>query len=73
MKGITSSIAPRNKMVKVGISNDASIEIVSGLSEGDQVVTKVISGTTSATAAPSLLSSFGGNRGAAGGVRAISR
>ena len=48
------------------------IEIVSGLKEGDIVVTKTINGTnatTKSTTTPSLLNAVGGNKaGAAGGM-----
>jgi HlyD family secretion protein len=37
--------------VAVGISNDTSTEILSGLNEGDTIVTRTIKGTTSTTAA----------------------
>lgn len=66
---------PQNKSVVVGISNDTSTEIISGLSEGDEVVTRTVTATTAATAAPSILQSIGGNRtgAAAGATRTFSR
>lgn len=54
---------PQNKTVQIGIANDTSTEIVSGLSEGDNVVTQTISasGATGA-AAPQIGGGFGGLR-----------
>jgi len=40
---------PQNKNVKVGLSNDTQAEIVSGISVGDNVVTQIISGTTTSS------------------------
>jgi macrolide-specific efflux system membrane fusion protein len=55
--------------VEIGLSNDTVTEIISGLKVGDQVVTRTITTTTSATqSAPSILGNTGGgNR--VGGVR----
>lgn len=65
---ISSSIAPHRVTVVVGDSDDTNTQIVSGLSRGQAVVTKTVSGSAGATAAaPSILSSFGGNRGGAAG------
>jgi HlyD family secretion protein len=72
--GVTSSVAPTNKPVTIGASNDTSVEIISGVVEGDQIVTKTVVGTATTAAAPNILSSLGGNRsGAAGATRAITR
>lgn len=64
-----SSVSPTRVRVETGISNDESIEIISGLAEGDQYVARTI--TTSATTpsassapAPSL---FGGGAIRTGG------
>ena len=71
--GVTSLVSPEQKEVQVGISDDSSTEIVSGLAEGDQVVVRTISATTAAAtqSAPSLFGGLGGggNRGAGGGAR----
>jgi len=39
---IMESAAPRAQQVKIGISNDTSTEIISGLKEGDRIVTQTI-------------------------------
>ena len=79
-QGVVSSTAPTNLVVTVGSSNDTSVEIVSGLSEGDQVISRTTTGTASSaktSTTPSLLSGLtGGNRGAgstASAVRAVTR
>ena len=51
--------------VIVGISNDTMTEIISGLNEGDSVVTRTISGTATKTTTTQSSSLFGG----AGGIR----
>ncbi len=70
VQGSTSLVPPVNQTVVTGVSDDTSTEIVSGLKEGDQVVSKTIaSTTTTASSTPSILNAVGGNRagGAAGG------
>ena len=64
--GSPSSVLPRQQAVTTGISNDTMTEIVSGLTEGDLVVSRTITTTTtsSASTAPSLL---GTGRGSVGG------
>ena len=44
-RGITSVVSPIQKKVTVGLSNDMSIEILSGLDEGDQIVVRSINPT----------------------------
>lgn len=56
-EGVPSITAPREQAVEVGISNDTTTEIVSGIVEGSFVVTRTIAPATAAAAAPSL---FGG-------------
>lgn len=64
-QGVPSTIPPREQGVEIGSSNDTSTEIISGLSGGEQVITRTIApSTTQTTPAPSL---FGG--GGARGVR----
>lgn len=64
VQGSPSLIPPRNQTVEIGISNGTSTEIISGLKEGDEIVTKTITSTTATTATtPSLLGNPGGGRG----------
>ncbi len=69
-QGIASTAAPQRKTIVVGLSNDTESEVMTGLNEGDQIVTKTITGTsqTTTTQAPSLFGTGGGNRGGAGGA-----
>jgi HlyD family secretion protein len=69
-QGIPSVTPPRQQTVQTGLSNDTSTEIMIGLKEGDQVVTRTITGTTSATQtqAPSLFGGGGGQRVGGGGA-----
>lgn len=62
--------APQQLPVVVGISDDTSTQIISGISEGIQVVIKTIttSSKTATTPAPSLLGAVGA-RGTTGGAR----
>ena len=67
---------PKSAPVRVGDSNDTSVEIVSGLSEGDRVVARTVAASAKAAAAtPSILNSFGGARASgaasAGAVRNV--
>lgn len=69
VQGSPSSVPPREQPVTVGISNDTSTEIISGLNEGDEIITRTIAPTaTASAAAPSILGSTGA-RGGAGAVR----
>ena len=68
-QGSPSLIPPIQQNVEVGVSNDTSTEIISGLKEGDIIVTKTIASTTTTTSAPSIFSAATGNKGAnAGGA-----
>jgi RND family efflux transporter MFP subunit len=68
VQGSPSSVPPRNQPVEIGLSNSTSTEITSGLNEGDLVVTKTITSSTTATAtAPSILGTGGSTRGVGGG------
>ena len=67
---LSTKSLPQQTTVVTGDSDDTNTEIVSGLTRGQLVVTKTIAsgGTTSTTAAPSILSSLtSGARGGAGG------
>ena len=68
-QGSLSLVPPRNQNVEIGISDATSTEILSGLNEGDLIVTKTITSTTKTTtaAAPSILGAPGG--GGAGRIR----
>jgi HlyD family secretion protein len=68
IQGVLSAVPPEQIPVEVGLSDDTKTEIISGLAEGQEIVTRTIT-TTAATAktttTPSL---FGGARtGASGG------
>lgn len=64
--GIVISEQLNQKTVEVGLSNDSDTEIVSGLSEGDQILIKIISATTATTATQtkSILQAAGAGGGA---------
>ncbi len=58
---VTLTNAPVATVVQTGLSNDTETEIISGINEGDKVVTQTISsGTTKSTTAQSGLSLLGG-------------
>lgn len=70
--GVISETLPVEKNVEIGISNDTSTEIISGLEEGAAVVTRTVSGgSPSPTSAASISSmrntSFGGASAFGGG------
>jgi len=60
--------AIQNVNVEIGLSSDAGIEITSGVTEGDEVVTSIITQTTGTTKT-STTSPFGIRTGGMGGVR----
>lgn len=73
-QGITSPTAPRRQPVEVGMSNDTSTEIISGLNEGDQIVSRTIlpSSTQSQTGQQTSgfrIPGFSGGGGARGAGR----
>ncbi len=73
--GMTSATPPVQTPVTVGISNSTSVEILSGVTEGQQIVTRTTTGTTATkttttpTATSLLGGGAGGRPGATGGVR----
>ncbi len=71
-QGSLSEVLPEQVAVEVGVSDDTSTEVTTGLKEGDQVVSRTI---TSNTTKPSTVStpSLFGNAGARGATRAITR
>ncbi len=64
-QGTMSLIAPRRVTVETGLSNDSMTEIRTGLTLGEQVVTRTIT-TAVTTTAPSIL---GGGNTRGGSVR----
>ena len=56
-----------NVAVETGLTSDTQTEITSGLSEGEEVVTSVISATTTSTTGSSVFSGLGGARGGTAG------
>lgn len=42
IQGVTSITAPRRQAIEIGISNDTSTEIISGLEEGDRIISRTI-------------------------------
>ncbi len=67
--GTVSAILPKQVEVTTGVSDDTNVEILSGLSEGEQVVSRTITGTTktTTTSASSLLGGSGGRAVRIGG------
>lgn len=66
-QGTPSSIAPNQAIVEIGISDDTNTEILSGLKEGDQIVSRTVTSTTTKTTTPATKSATsllggGGNR-----------
>ena len=60
---VTTTETPESVDVEVGISDDSNIEIKSGLSEGDQIITKVTTTATKTSSTPSILSATGSRSG----------
>lgn len=59
---------PVNINIEVGLSSDTQTEIVSGLKEGDNIITSTTElSTTPSTQTQSVFGGFGGNRGGTGG------
>lgn len=67
IQGSPSAIPPKQVPVTTGLSNDTVTEIVSGIKEGDMIITRTITGTPAATTAASAPSLFGNTRGIGGG------
>lgn len=47
-RGVVSETAPEKKFVEIGEANDSMTEIISGLNEGDAVVTRTVAGSSAA-------------------------
>ncbi len=68
-QGVASTLIPAEQEVVVGISDDTSTEIISGLKEGDKIITRIIApGAVKAASAPSLFGSTGGSRSSVRGA-----
>jgi len=67
LAGSISKIAPNKISVEVGISDDSQTEIISGIKEGDKIVTRTIL-STSTTTKTTTTSSLFGSAGARGGA-----
>jgi len=65
---VTSPTAPETRSVTTGLANDTQTEITDGLKEGDQVVTRTISGAATAAAGSSAARTTSTN-GRQSGVR----
>lgn len=63
--GVVSKTLPVPVQVTTGISDDTNIEILSGLTEGEQVVTRTISGTAAAATTRTTTTNRGGFGGGA--------
>jgi HlyD family secretion protein len=61
---VASATPPQNVTVTTGLSDDQNIEILSGLTAGQLVVTRTVSGTTGTQAAPSIINALGGSNAA---------
>lgn len=62
---------PKKVNVQIGISNDTSTEIISGIDEGSEIITRTILGTAvKTTTAPSLFGNGGRVGGSTGATRA---
>jgi HlyD family secretion protein len=72
LQGSTSTIFPKQIKIETGFSNDTLTEIISGLKEGDIIITKTITNATkmATTPAPSIFGSMtGGSRSNNSGAR----
>lgn len=66
-QGNVSSVLPQQVEVVTGISDDTSVEILSGTEEGQQIVTRTITGATTAATKGTSVRTGGGLGG--GGIR----
>lgn len=66
--GIESDTAPRSVQVQIGNSNDTETEIISGLNEGNIIVTRTITSSAATKTTASATSLLGGNRTSGAGA-----
>jgi multidrug efflux pump subunit AcrA (membrane-fusion protein) len=66
-QGTPSTEMPNQINVEIGISDDTSTEIISGLKEGDQIISRIITTSTTTTTQASSLLGGGSTRGLTGG------
>ncbi|MCX6785060.1 MAG: efflux RND transporter periplasmic adaptor subunit, partial [Candidatus Komeilibacteria bacterium] len=57
---VTSDTPPRRQTVTIGLANDTETEIVSGLTEGQEIVTRTITSTATSQTTSQAPSLFGG-------------
>jgi HlyD family secretion protein len=69
VSGIVFNEPPREQSIQMGISNDTSTEIISGLQEGDQIIVRTITPTTGQTTQTPTF--FGGNQARGGNFRVV--
>ncbi len=71
VQGVTSVAAPNRTTIEIGLADDTSTEVMSGLKEGDAIIARTITATTKATTqtAPSLFGNSTRGVGTGGAVR----
>ncbi len=69
-QGIVSPDAPKQVAVQIGISDDTNVEILSGLTAGEQIVTRTATGVTTTAAPRTTTGTTGATRGGVGGGNA---
>jgi HlyD family secretion protein len=67
IQGVVSAVTPTQVLVETGISDDTQVEILSGLTAGEQIVTRTITGAAATTEARTTTT--GAARGGIGGIR----
>jgi RND family efflux transporter MFP subunit len=65
--GVVSATPPAQVPVTMGISGDTSVEILSGLSSGEQIVTRTVTGTAAATTGAARTTTTTGGAARGGG------
>lgn len=71
--GFVATTAPRQIEVQVGASNDTMTQIVSGVQEGDHIITRTLTSATAASAATTATSRSTNIFSGGGATRAIGR